>query len=626
MPSSPEDGEDEAPADERAGAPAPRATKTTKAAKPRQTGAEQARPAAKKSSPSAAKGSAPASKRRAASGSRVAARDTGESGEETVAAKPGPHTSTAERPAKAATRRSTPPPAADEPAASSPPAATSARPRAAKGAAGGAAKQPASGGRTRTTKGGAASASTKGRRSKARASHTKPTPVRTTDSPTTIDAEPAATTPPARPATRLAYELPPDRKKEVKAAQQSLTAEHVPQWDRKGGRKQHRFGRSRIRPGTIRHMRLPLLDVTLGERWEMPVTIIHGKRPGPVITITGGIHGDELTGPLTCSHLTQPSLIGEGRLLDPNQLAGTVRIAPILNPPGYRRHNRYFPDGRDLNREFPGDLAGNTTQRVAHRLWRLLSKDTDVFIDLHAGARGRFNMPQIRGDLGNARTSQLAKAFGVEVILDSRSPKGSLRRTAGDEGIPAILYEGGGANRLNHEAVKVAVYGILNVLRSLNMLAGAPSRPRFRLLASGSTWVRAADGGLMDMFVEPGQFIEEGRSLAMLTDPEQPGRTSVVVSPATGLLICTATHPFVHAGTPIAHLLPVSKHRDLVLSQCDAVGLLEVSGSQLAPPWRDESEISEIAIEGTWSGGDVDAEWQTATTAEAGVKAEDEQE
>ena len=411
-------------------------------------------------------------------------------------------------------------------------------------------------------------------------------------------------------ALKVSNQIPEERRRKIKSAMAGHKRAKRTEWDRAKGVKQHRILKKRVKPGTIRRIKFPLLDVTMGDDWQTPITVIHGARPGPVITITGAIHGDELIGPLACSMLCQETLTSDGKPLDPLTMAGTVRIAPILNPPGFRQNSRYFPDGRDLNREFPGSPDGNTTQRVADRIWDLLLSDSDYIIDLHAAARGRSNLPQVRADLAHPESNKLARAFGVEVILDSKGPRGTLRRVAVDSGIGCLTYEGGGANFTDHEAVQVAVYGVLNSLRSLHVLPGNPSRPRFRLLASGSTWLRAEEGGLIDMRVEPGSFVEEGDIIGRIVDPQKPGVAVDIVSPERGLLICTANNPFVHAGTPVGHLLPITRGVKLVKRQLDAQNRLIVSGSQGEPAWREEAEVDEIAIEGSWSGGAVDAEWQ----------------
>ena len=290
-------------------------------------------------------------------------------------------------------------------------------------------------------------------------------------------------------------------------------------------------------------------------------------------------------------------------------MAGTVRIVPVVNLPGYRSKSRYFPDGRDLNRNFPGNFKSTTTRRVAAQVWKYLLSDSDAIIDLHSAAKGRSNMPQLRADLAHAGSNILAKAFGIEIILDSKPPSGSLRKAAVENDIPSITYEGGGANLLDNESVKVAIHGVMNVLRSLRMIPGKPHRPRFRMLASGSLWLRASEGGLLDMFVTSGSVMREGQVIATISDPATPGLTVDIVAPEDGLLVGAATNPFTASGMPVAHFLPVSKHIGLLEEQIDSDGNFIVCGSEEDAVWREEQDVDEVSVEGEWSGGGVDSEW-----------------
>ena len=409
---------------------------------------------------------------------------------------------------------------------------------------------------------------------------------------------------------RVANELPKTRRLAIKKALEEHESEARPEWDRSSEWGDARFLRKRIKVGEMRTIHMPLLDVDMGDSWPIPITVFHGVRPGPVVTIIGASHGDELTGTSACTNLLSSIFTEPDGALDPQTMAGTVRIVPVLNLPGYRAKTRYFPDGRDLNRAFPGLSKGSTTSRVASRVKKNLINDSDVIIDLHSAATGRSNMPQIRGDLSHPESYLLAKAFGIEVVLDSRPPKGSLRRVANEMDIAAVTYEGGGANRLDQNAVKVAVHGCLNVLRALKVIPKNPSRPRFRLNAGGSTWLRAGEGGLLDMFVGPGSIVTKGDVIATISDPGSPGLSVDIVAPENGLMICTATNPFVTAGTPVGHFLPVTKHIDLLKTQMDDRGVLMVNGSQGEALWRDEVDVvEEIKVEGEWSGGSVDGEW-----------------
>jgi len=407
---------------------------------------------------------------------------------------------------------------------------------------------------------------------------------------------------------KVANQIPQSRRKEIEKALEDSSGTPK-RWSRKDGPKYHRFLRKRINPGTVRQIEFDLLEVDIGESWPIPITVVHGARPGPVVTILGALHGNELVGPLALTYLCGPNILGEDKAIDPAAMAGTLRIVPVVNLPGYRRQSRYMADGRDLNRSFPGKPDSNTTSRVAHRLWNKVISGSDHVIDLHTAAVGRTNMPQIRANLAHRASNRIARAFGIEAILDNEGPKGSLRRMANDSGIGAITYEGGGPNEADPESVQVAIYGVLNVLRSLKVLPGYPSRPRFRILASGSVWIRSDQGGLLDVLTPAGSFVEKGETVATVTDPERPGDGYDVLAPTRGLLISTATHPFVNAGTPIGHLLPVTRGVKTLRKRLDPEGCLVTSGSDGDPPWREDEDVQDISVLGEWSGGSPDAEW-----------------
>ena len=167
---------------------------------------------------------------------------------------------------------------------------------------------------------------------------------------------------------RIAHELSKRRRKVIEKALAEHKSEDRTEWDRNSEWVDYKFYRKTIKRGTIRTIDLPLLEVSLGDPWATPVTIIHGSRPGPTITILGGMHGDELTGPSACTHLLGNSFTENDKPLNPETLAGTIRIVPVVNMPGYRSKSRYFPDGRDLNRNFPGNPKGSSTRRVAHQV------------------------------------------------------------------------------------------------------------------------------------------------------------------------------------------------------------------------------------------------------------------
>jgi len=162
---------------------------------------------------------------------------------------------------------------------------------------------------------------------------------------------------------------------------------------------------------------------------------------------------------------------------------------------------------------------------------------------------------------------------------------------------------------LQQSAVKIAFEGALNVLRSLKMIPGRPARPAFRLLASGSRWLRASEGGLLDVFVREGTMMREGDIVATISDPGSPGMSVDIVAPEDGLMISIATNPFVTAGMPVGHFLPLNKHSALVARHVDEEGRLQMAAAKGDPIWREEQDVEEVTVEESTS---EEAEWVTA--------------
>ena len=149
---------------------------------------------------------------------------------------------------------------------------------------------------------------------------------------------------------------------------------------------------------------------------------------------------------------------------------------------------------------------------------------------------------------------ELARAFGTHIILHSSGPKGSLRRTATNDGTPTILLEAGTAHRFEMEAVHSGIEGVLNVMGHLGMIVRENLLPAVRLLVRRSKWARAEAGGLLYSLVDVGDHVKKGQEIALVTDPlgEQ---THSIESPRTGVIVGLALNPLVRAGDPIANIV-----------------------------------------------------------------------
>jgi predicted deacylase len=281
------------------------------------------------------------------------------------------------------------------------------------------------------------------------------------------------------------------------------------------------------------------------------------------LLLTAAVHGDELNGVSIIHHLAFGAdhlMVTEDDHIDVDELAGTVLCVPVVNVEGMILQSRHTPDGRDLNRLFPGKDRGNQAQRIAAALFEKCVRRADYLIDLHTAPQTRTNVPHVRADFDRPECKALARAFGTEIVLHSTGVPGTLRRAAADAGVAAILMESGTSHRFESGTVQVGVRGILNAMAHLGMLKRKPVRPAWRLLVRRSRWIRAADGGLLHTMVNGGDLVRKGERIATVTDPVG-SRKANIISPVTGLVLGLATTPLVRAGDPIANVVIISGKR-----------------------------------------------------------------
>jgi hypothetical protein len=315
-----------------------------------------------------------------------------------------------------------------------------------------------------------------------------------------------------------------------------------------------------IKPGERTSVDIPLAAMYTHTDVGITVHVINGRRPGPCLFVCAAIHGDELNGVDVIRRL-----LGYKQL---SQLRGTLLAIPVVNVHGFLSQSRYLPDGRDLNRSFPGSERGSLAGRVANTFANEILRHCTHGIDLHTGARHRSNLPQIRADLSQESTRELAMQFGVPVVLDAKVRDGSLRDTAADLGIPLLLYEAGEALRFDELGIRAGTRGILNIMRALKMLPARkkPVRIPEAVVADDSRWVRAPHSGVMRSLVQLGARVKKGAVLGSIADPVGLNETPVI-APDEAIVIGLNNLPLVHEGEALFHLASFKRQTRQVADQ-----------------------------------------------------------
>jgi predicted deacylase len=286
-----------------------------------------------------------------------------------------------------------------------------------------------------------------------------------------------------------------------------------------------------------------------GTQIRLPLTLVHGARPGKTLLVTGGIHGGEYPGIEAAIQLA--------RALDPAAMSGSAIIVSIASPSAFQARMQYRvpEDGLNLNRQFPGRASGTVSQRLAACLMSVLVPSADAWVDLHGGDIHEDLLPFTIYSAGAApevrdESARLAAAYGIGYLVESDSVRGATYGAAAAAGIPCILTEAGGVGQLDPVAVAVHSRGLRNVLRALEILPGAAESAEPAILLRTFQVVTSEHTGCWYASVQIGETVAEGQPIGELRDYF--GDTLAhVAAPIGGVVLYRVTSLAVDQGDPL---------------------------------------------------------------------------
>ena len=303
-----------------------------------------------------------------------------------------------------------------------------------------------------------------------------------------------------------------------------------------------------IPPGASATVNFNLAKLYTTSTVEVPIIVERAKKKGPVVLMTSGIHGDEINGVEIVRQIIAK------KINKPKK--GTIICIPVLNIFGFLDMKRAFPDGRDLNRVFPGNPRGSLASRFAYQFVKKILPVADFCLDFHTGGASRFNVAQTRVDPTNLVTREYADIFNAPFTLNSKIIPKSFRSTCSRLGIPILLFEGGKSKVSDKSIAKEGVEGAMRILNHLGMLDDAFEVPKpvaESVLVESTRWLRAKYSGLLHIKVVCGQFVEKGQKIATITDPYGRFRHPVN-APRDGYIINVNEASLVYQGDAIFNI------------------------------------------------------------------------
>jgi uncharacterized protein len=287
----------------------------------------------------------------------------------------------------------------------------------------------------------------------------------------------------------------------------------------------HDFAGLRVGRGQRAHTRVRVAELPDGTLVELPLMVIRGAAPGPIMYIGAAFHGDEVAGVEIVGRLVSQ--------LDAQALRGTLLVVPVQNPLAFQVQHRYFvghmlkspmdQNPADPWASFPGDPNGNLAALIAHALFEQFMRHAHYMIDIHTPTTGgRYApfafLPPTRCGRPVVEAETLACAFGADYIL--ANDKGMYvgdknpHTIMAERGVPAFGIEIGEGGRLDEADVAVGLRGLFNVLKQVGMLPGAVETFGRRTVIRTMEVTRASRGGILHLHVGLNDDVNQGQHVA----------------------------------------------------------------------------------------------------------------
>ena len=302
-----------------------------------------------------------------------------------------------------------------------------------------------------------------------------------------------------------------------------------------------------IVPGKAVQLNLEVAHLHTRTPIQVPVLVERAKEDGPTLLVMAGLHGDELNGIEIVRRFLRK------KLNKPTK--GTIICLPIFNIFGFLNLKRELPDGRDLNRSFPGSNNGSLAAQFAFHFMKEIAPYCDYIIDFHTGAAQRNNFPQIRCVFSDQDSVELAKIFNPPFILNSSLIAKTLRESMVKRNKMLLLFEGGKSNNIEENDVEEGLNGLKRVITHLGMrnYKFDISKDREPIFIGENKWMRAPSSGMFQCFVANGTAVQKGAILALVTDPYGKYEKKIKAS-QSGYVICINEASVVYKGDAIIHI------------------------------------------------------------------------
>jgi len=323
------------------------------------------------------------------------------------------------------------------------------------------------------------------------------------------------------------------------------------------------IGTAVAKPGALVRGELKVGSMADSSPIVLPVFIATGRSDGPTVWLEGCIHGEEYGG--------AASIINFMRNVDVNTLKGTVIGVPVANPPSFNFRARVSSiDGQNLNRIFPGNMAGSYSFQLAAVLSEHIARHANYLIDLHSGGIGAevpfYVIYKDDGSDAAIESKRLAKRVGCDTLWRTTGGQtlgGTVTADALGHGIPCVTMECGGGT-FTEQHLRDYLISIDGFLKATGLLPGEPPMQERYTIITGGAFVHNREGGLFIQECKVGDVLPEGGLMGRIINLYG-DTTEEVRSPyADAYIAALRCHYYpTHAGEIVGEAIPVETREAL---------------------------------------------------------------
>lgn len=309
-----------------------------------------------------------------------------------------------------------------------------------------------------------------------------------------------------------------------------------------------------IEPNSKQKIWLKMIDGGMSHPINIPVVIVRGSKPEPVLGMFAAIHGNELNGIKVIQEVLDE--------IDEKEFQGTLIAIPGINGISIPQHRRRYIDEEDLNRNFPGKEKGNRSQQYVWQINNKILTKLNYLIDMHTASFGRENSLYIRAAMHNDTIAKMATLQDADIILNSNGMPSAqeqiaatrtMRAEAMLKGIPCITVEYGNPQIYQPEMIQRGKTGMMNILSWLNMIDKEIIPLNEPVICKKSYWIYVEEGGYLEVLVDLKQKLKKGELIAIMRNPFG-DILNKYYCPEDGIVIGKSSNPINMNGGRIIHL------------------------------------------------------------------------